>query len=90
MKKLLRLLSLWLALSALFLWAATGANLGWTKTSVPSRMVDEVTGIEGVVYEKRFMPGVELLGAALILAAALAAGSLAIRKKQPQKPNPLK
>ena len=65
----------------MILWAALGANRGWTKTSVPVKTLDEVTGIEGVTYEKRFVPGVDFLGAALLGAGVLAGISFLFRTK---------
>ena len=64
MKSALRLLALAILLAAIGYWFATGANRGWTKTSVPIKTVDDVTGIEGVTYQKKFIPGVEFLAAA--------------------------
>ena len=71
MKKTLRLVATILIVGAIAFWAAAGANRGWTKTSVPKKTVDEVTGIEGVTYEKHFVPGVDFLGAALLGAGVL-------------------
>ena len=70
-----------LAAGSIIYWAAAGANRGWTKTSVPRKMVDEVTGIEGVSYEKRFVPGVDFLGATLLGAGVLAGTSFLFRTK---------
>ena len=70
-----------LAAGSIIYWAAAGANRGWTKTSVPRKMVDEVTGIEGVSYEKRFVPGVDFLGATLLGAGVLAGASFLFRTK---------
>jgi TRAP-type C4-dicarboxylate transport system permease small subunit len=71
-RKILRIAALILVLAAAGFWLASGANRGWTKTSVPIKTVDEVTGIEGVTYEKKFVPGVDFLavgiGAAVLLA----------------------
>src|SRR5690242_12164473 len=86
MKRVLRLSAVLLAVAALASWLATGANRGWTKTSVPKKTIDEVTGIEGISYESRFVPGLDFLGAALLGAGALAAGSLLFRST---KPNPM-
>ena len=74
MKSTLRLLAVGILLGAIGYWLATGANRGWTKTSVPIKTVDDVTGIEGVTYQKKFIPGVEFLavaGAASVLCAGL-------------------
>ena len=78
-----------LAVSSIIFWAAAGANRGWTKTSVPRKIVDEVTGIEGVTYEKHFVPGVDFLGTALAGSAILAGISILLRTKSndPQNEN---
>ena len=52
-------------------WLVMGANRGWTKTSIALRTMDQVTGIEGVAYEKRFVPGLELLVVGGLSAIAL-------------------
>jgi hypothetical protein len=80
-KKNLRLLAATLLLAAFGYWAAAGANRGWTKNSVPKRTLDEVTGIEGVTYEKKFVPGVDFLGAAAGVAGVVALASLFFRNK---------
>ena len=75
-----------IALAAVATWLATGAHRGWSKTSVQKMTVDEVTGIESPSYEKKFVAGVDFLGAALLAAAATAGISLLFRK-QTIKPN---
>ena len=82
MSKTLRILALVLALAAAGTWLATGGNRGWTKTSVPKTTVDEVTGLEGISYVRRFVPGLDFLGAALLGASLLAGGSFLFRNKQ--------
>lgn len=62
-------------------WLATGANRGWTKTSVAIKTLDPVTEIEGITYEKKFLPGVDFLGAAFVVAGVLAGTSLFFRNK---------
>ena len=81
MKKGLRIIAGILAAGSIIFWAAAGANCGWTKTSVPTKIVDQVTGIEGVSYEKHFVPGVDFLGAALIGAGVLTGASFFFRTK---------
>jgi len=66
------------------LWLATGANRGWTKTSVPVKRTDEVTGISVDDYRKRFVPGADFLGAALLASGILAGASFLIRKPRTQ------
>ncbi len=68
-----------LVIGSIVFWAAAGANRGWTKTSVPRKIVDQVTGIEGVTYEKHFVPGVDFLGAAFLAAGIVAGISFLIR-----------
>jgi len=81
MSKILRIIALLLALAASGTWLATGASRGWTKTSAPIKSVDEVTGLEAVHYERRFVAGLDLLGAALLGASLLAGGSFLLRKQ---------
>lgn len=88
MKRILQILALVTALGAVSVWIATGANSGWTKTSVPVKTLDEVLGIEGIRYEKRFVPGLDFLGIALLGAGALAGGSLLFRKKPKTQNHP--
>ena len=73
-----------LFLAALGSWLATGANRGWTKTSVPVKRTDEVTGITVDDYQKRFVPGIDFLGAALVGSGILAGASFLVRNRQPQ------
>ena len=81
MRNFLRMVAALLAASSIIFWAAAGANRGWTKTSVPRKIADHVTGIEGVTYEKHFVPGVDFLGAALLGAGFLAGASFLFRTK---------
>ena len=66
MKRTLQILALAVVVATGILWFATGTNKGWTKTSVEVKTVDEVTGIEGRDYQKRFVPGVDFVGVALM------------------------
>ena len=81
MTKILRILALALALAATGTWLATGGNRGWTKTILPVKTVDEITGIEAVSYERRFVPGLDFLWAALLGASLLAGASFLFRNK---------
>ena len=81
MKKLLRIIAVAVALTATATWLATGASRGWTKTSVEKKTVDEVTGIEGITYEKRFVPGLDFLGGALLGTGVLGGVSFLFRNK---------
>jgi hypothetical protein len=83
-KKLLRAVAVMLILAAAGMWLATGANRGWTKTSVPVKRTDEVTGITVDDYQKRFVPGLDFLGVALLGSGILAGASFLFRTKQTQ------
>lgn len=84
MKRTLLILAVVAALGAVFFWLATGANRGWTRTSVPVKTLDQVTGIEGIEYRKQFVPGLDFLAAALLGAALLGGASLLFGNKQRQ------
>ncbi len=86
MKRTLQILALAVALGAVGIWLATGANRAWTKTEVQVKTLDEVTGIEGISYRKKFQPGVDFLGAAFGGAALLAGASLFFRKPKTNQP----
>lgn len=83
-KKVLRALACLVLVTALAMWAATGANCGWTKTTVPVKKTDEVTGLTVDDYQKRFVPGVDFLGAALVGAGILAGASFLFDRRQTQ------
>lgn len=80
MKRTFRILALVLLLAAGLVWLVLGANTGWTRTSVPIKTVDEVTGIEGIDYHKQFVPGVDFLGAAFLGAGFLGGVSFLFHK----------
>ena len=81
MKRLFRLLAVVLVVGAIAFWAATGANHGWTKTRVPKKVVDTVTGLEGVQWQDKFEPGIDFLGAACLGAGILAGISIFVPAK---------
>ena len=79
-RKIFRILASVLLVAAVGVWLATGASRGWTKTSVPIKKTDEVTGITYDQYEKRFVAGVDFLGAAVLVSGVLLAASFMFRK----------
>ncbi len=81
MRTVLRLAALATVIAAAVWWLGSGANRGWTKTSVAVKTMDEVLGIEGIRYEKRFVPGIDFLGAALLGSGFLAGASLLFQNK---------
>jgi hypothetical protein len=88
MKRILRSMALGFLLAGAGFWLAGGAHRGWTKTSVPVTIKDEVTGIEGVSYQKKFVPGVDFLGGAVLAAGVLAAASFLFRGKKIENQQP--
>jgi hypothetical protein len=81
MKRTIRMIAAILIVGAIAFWAATGANRGWTKTHVPKKTVDETTGLEGIQWQEKFVPGVDFLGAALLGAGVLTGISLFVPAK---------
>lgn len=79
--KILRWLATLLLLGAAALWLARGANRGWTKNRVPSRYTDPVTGIEGISYQNRFVPGMDFLGGTFLASALLTGVSFFLARK---------
>ena len=84
MKRTVRILALAIPLIAASFWLAAGAHRGWTKTSVPVKRTDEVTGITVDDYQNRFVPGADFLGAAFLGSSFLAGASLLFPKTQIQ------
>jgi len=81
MKRTLRLVAAALMVGSIVFWVAAGANRGWTKTRVPQKVTDAVTGLEGVQWQDKFVPGVDFLGAALLGAGILAGVSFFVPAK---------
>ena len=84
MARILRLLALVLALATTAIWAAKGAHTGWSQDRVPVRQVDEITGLEHITYEDRYVPGLEVLGAGLGLAGLLLTVAVFLPRKSSQ------
>lgn len=81
MRTVLRLAALFVSLITLVFWLFGGPNTGWTKTSVMVKTVDPVTEQDEIKWEKRFLPGVDFLGAGLVAGAVLFGTSFVFRKK---------
>ena len=81
MRRNLRVAATVLAIACAAVWFALGANRGWTKTTRTEMKKDPVTDIDYPVVEKHFSPGVEALGAGLLLSAVLAGASFAFKPK---------
>ncbi|MGB7748044.1 MAG: hypothetical protein WBN75_12230 [Verrucomicrobiia bacterium] len=90
MKRTLRLIAMILLGGSIIFWAATGLNRGWTKTRVPIKTVDAVTGLEGIQWREKFVPGVDFLAAAALGAGVLAGISLFVPRKSKPPTNETK
>jgi hypothetical protein len=51
------------------------------------KTLDPVTEIEGITYQKKFLPGVDFLGGAAAVAVALAGTSFFFRNKKQTQTN---
>jgi hypothetical protein len=87
MKRMLRIVAVLIVLAAAGFWLAAGANRGWTKDKMEKKTLDEVTGIEGITYEKKFVPGLDFLGAAAIGGGFLTGISFLLRNKNKPQPS---
>lgn len=84
MRKGLRVAAAGMLGFAVATWLVTGANRGWTKTTVSVRTLDPVTGIEGITDQPRFLPGVDFLGVSLLGTGLLAGASFLFRPNHHQ------
>jgi hypothetical protein len=85
MRLALRLLAVLVIAGTLAWWAATGAHRGWSKDSVEVRTLDEITGIEQITYDDRFVPGVDTLAISGAVAAAMAGLSFVFGRRRRAK-----
>jgi hypothetical protein len=80
MRTKLRLAALVLMLFVLGFWFACGHNTGFTKNQVLTTIPDPVTGLEGPVWVKKFVPGVDFLAVGFLLAGLQFGSSFFIRR----------
>jgi hypothetical protein len=80
MRKTLRWLGWMMTLVTAACWIFTGRNSGWTKTSTQVKTVEEATGLEHIVWEKHFLPGVDFLAAGVLTGMVLFGASFGFRK----------
>ena len=82
MKRALRILAVVLLAAAVGFWVAAGANRGWTINNISHQTTDPVTGLTGVTYERGFIPGLDFLAAAALMAGVLAGASCLLGNKK--------
>jgi len=73
-------------LGSVSFWAAGGAEVGWTKTSVAVEKVDPITEIAYQEYVDQFVPGVEFPALGVVIGLAFIGFSFFLRKHP--TPNP--
>jgi len=78
----LRLVAAFCLVFGIVYWSGKGAHTGWSMDRVPTTQVDEITGIEFITYEDRFVPGIEWLGGAVGLAVLSFGLSFFFRNKE--------
>ncbi len=83
---LLRGAGVLIALFVFCFWAAKGYHGGWTQNSVPVTQLDPITEIEYIVYEDRFIPGVDYLGAGIACGALVFAATF-FGRRGPRSPS---
>jgi len=83
-RRLFRIAALLTFIGCVGFWAARGARLGWSQHRVPIQEVDEVTGLDYVRYEERFVPGLEWLAGGCAVAVLLFGASFLVRSKLSQ------
>jgi hypothetical protein len=83
---LLRGAGVLIALFVFCFWAAKGYHRGWSKNEVPLTQIDPITEIEFVTYEKRFVPGVDYLGAGIAFGALVFAATF-FGRRGPKAPS---
>ena len=81
MKHTLRIIAVLIALAATGYWLAAGANLGWNKDQVQIKTRDEITGLDGIQWQKKFVPGFEFMAIAFGGAVFFAGISFLFRNK---------
>jgi hypothetical protein len=80
--KILKVVSLLILLITLISWIFTGASTGWTKTSVSTLEIDEITGLEYPVHKEALVIGLELLALGIALSASVFTISIFTKPKQ--------
>ncbi len=80
-RRVLQLAAVFSILATGGFWFAKDGRLGWSQNRVPVTQKDEITGIDYVTYEERFVPGVDTLGLGFGVGAGLFVVSFFFRSK---------
>lgn len=87
LRKIVRLLALFIFSTCLSWWWFSGADMGWTKTYVTTPATDEVTGIQYEVRKEKFVPGVDFLVTGIGLSFGIFATSFVFGRKKSNTQN---
>jgi len=86
MRTKLRVAALLVALVVIAWWFFGGHHRGWNQNTVTHFVKDPVTGIDGPVETKQFVPGYEFLAEGFGLAMLLGIASFFFRRKAASNP----
>jgi hypothetical protein len=71
----LRVLAIVIVVAFVIFWFARGGRTGWSQDRVPVKQVDELTGLESITYENRYVPGADFLAIGIGISVTLLAVS---------------
>lgn len=83
MRAIIHLIAACLLIGSVSWWWHAGFNKGWTKTSVQIWKYDEITEISYPETERRLVPGVDILAAAVTGSALLVAAGFLVGRRRP-------
>ena len=86
MRTKLRVTTLLVALVVIAWWFFAGHRLDWNQDTATHFVKDPITGIDGPVEEKQFIPGYEFLAEGLGIAVLLGIASFFFERKTAPKP----
>ena len=75
-----------MAVVVMAIWFFGGPNFKWSKSKVGHQEKDPVTEIEVTVYEDRFVPGIDFLGAGLVVSGLMSTASWFFKPRAAAKP----
>jgi hypothetical protein len=79
------ILSTFILLGTLIIWGSGGFHTGWSQDQIPTPYVDEITGIETVIFEDGFRAGLDFAIPGFLASLALAGAGLFLRFRRHKK-----